>query len=164
MGMAVNAHVNPGGILNDVHGTPSVRNPCLPQMAHQYHIISALIPGRVHACLDLVVKALSALIFTERIDIIARTVLEIRGCGLGKALRRGNAYVGNLRIAVCNHLIGCKNSGACCLIHEVTCIVTAVEPAGQFQEPGHAIVKFMIARNSHVIPHVVHDINQIPSL
>ena len=128
-------------------------------MADENHVIGSSRPCRIHTGLNLVIELLSVLIFTETVDIVSVCILEIRRCGLRKAFRCAGTHKGNLRIAVCHHLVRCKYGLSGPQVHEVAGIVTTAQFCRQFQETRHAVIEFMIPRYGKVIANLIHDID-----
>ena len=164
VGVAVQHHVDAGGVGNDLGGHPGRTLGVLTQVSQGHHILGASLAGGIHGVLHLVIEGLAVLVLAEAIDVLALVVLEVGGGGLGQGLGSGDAHIGHVHIAVGDHGVGLQN-GLAVGVHKVTADIGVLSLVlGDVQEGIHAEIKLMVAGDGNVVAHVVHDVHDPAAL
>ena len=163
--VAVEHHVNAGGVCNYILGTPRAALRIHAKMGNGDDIIRTHRFCRVHSRLHRVIQILAIVAGAEAVDVVPVLILEIRRGGFGDRFRRGDADKRHLLAAEFLNRISVRN-GLCrvaCNIHEVAGKILEVCILGQFLQPIHAVIEFVVAIHSIVIAGFVHDVNKVPA-
>ena len=154
MAVAVQEGVDAGGVGNHIGIGVGRAGSLVAQVGHGDDIVRALGNGRVHGGLHGGVELFARLILHEAVDEVALVVLEVLGGRGGDGL--GGRHADECDLHALNFLdhIGIEHQLA--VLVEVGAEVGKVSHFRQFKETVHAIVKFMVARDGHVVAHVVH--------
>ncbi|MPM74295.1 hypothetical protein SDC9_121281 [bioreactor metagenome] len=164
VGMAVQEGGQTGDVGDDVRGAPGSALLVDPAVAHGDDVAGARGLGGVHSGLHGGIQLLAVVAAAEAVDILAGIILEIGGGRLGDGLGSVDAHIGHLGVAVSNHLVGVEHGLARPQVHEVAADVAALHLLGEIQELIHAVVKFVVAGDGHVIAHLVHDVHDVFAL
>ncbi|SCJ02825.1 Uncharacterised protein [uncultured Flavonifractor sp.] len=164
VGVPVDQHVDAGGVGNHLGGGPGGALLVHAQVPQRHHVVGALCLGRVYRLLHHVIQVLALVALAEAVDIVPRGVLEIGRGGLGEGLRRIDAHVADLHVAVGQHLIAVQHRLPL-QVGEVGAQIGILRLLPrQGQEVVHAVVKLVVARNGQIVAHLVHDLHDVRAL
>jgi len=161
VGVPVDQHVDAGGVGNHLGGGPGGALLVHAQVPQRHHVVGALRLGRVYRLLHHVIQVLALVALAEAVDVVPRGVLEIGRGGLGEGLRRVDAHVADLHVAVGQHLIAVQHRLPL-QVGEVGAQIGILRLLlCQGQEVVHAVVKLVVARNGQIVAHLVHDLHDV---
>lgn len=102
---------------------------------------------------------LDEFVLAEAVNVFAVGVLEIDGGGLGVGLGGADADVGDLGVAVFDHLVGVKDGLSGTQVDKVAADVAAVELVGHLKEALHAEVELVVAHRDDIVAGLVHGVD-----
>ena len=159
VGMAINEDVDAGSVGNDGLGLPDIGGAGVAQVAQGDHIVRTFSLGGVNGLLHGGIEVLAVVALLEAVDVLALVVLEVGRGRLDKGLGGVDAHIGNLHVAVGQHLVGLED-GLTVQVGEVGADVGILRLLrGQGQEVVHAVIELMVAGDCQVVAHLVHDLH-----
>ena len=161
MGVAVDKHIDSGGMGNNGFRGILRRASFISQMAYSHHIIRTLSLCRVYSGLNGCVEQFTVRTLAEAVDEVSVFILEIGGRRLGQAFRSGDSHIGNLYAVIVQNLVRGQYGSARSEIQEVAAEIGVIGPLlRKLKEILSSVVKFMISGYGDVIPELIHDVHQ----
>ena len=157
VGVAVKPGVDAAAMGNHVAVHPGAAFLVVSHVSDDDHIIRAGSTGSVNRLLYRVVDRFAGLVGHKAVDKIAVFILEIARDGGADRDRGGNAHKADLHAADLLDDPRLKNQLA--LLIEIAADVGETRFFRQGKELLHAVVKFVVAGDSRIVAHGVHDVN-----
>ncbi len=164
VGMAVDQHVDAGGVCDHLRRGPWGALLIDAQVPQRHHIVRALGPRRVHGLLHRVIQVRALVPLAEAVDIVSLCILEVGRRRLCEGLRRIDAHIAHLHIPIGQHLVPfqyrvplqVRKIGAQVLVLRLLLC--------QAQEVFHPVVELMVSRDGQIVAHLVHDVHDVCAL
>ena len=161
VGVAVNNDVKAGGVGDDFLGGPGLGGGVVAQVGQTNHDVSLGNSG-VQSGLDSGVQSGAVLTAGDAVDVVAVSVLEVGGSGLGEGLGGGDTHEGDLQEAQIHELVGIQNGltgDAVRFMVEVGGGVGELGPLDGVHSAFHAVVKLVVAQSGYVIAGGIHQVD-----